>query len=267
MRSSRYLVLALAIGCGDDGAMTGDAGSDSESVADARGPNTTRRGLVQGIYSSSGSSVLAAGFYDVAEGAPGCTWSFVGTCSLAVCEMTSGLVAVSAGTITFTIADTPTQVTPDSANAYPSTSVASMPPGTSAMATAAGATVPSFTSAALVMPSPLTVTAPQNNAVVDRSQPLPITWTPAPGFVYVNISQTYVQSLPFPQGQLRTIRCDYGGPEGAGIVPIDLIGQLEPNMQASITVTSTASQNLTAGDFDVIVRLVAYDMTRALAIQ
>lgn len=268
MRALGWTVAALwMLGCGGD---TSSADVDGPGVPDdgppdsARPPNTTHHGLVQGVHQASGSQ-LSAGFYDTPAGAPGCTWSFAGSCSLAICSATSGLVAVDAGPITVTIDGTARTLTPDVDARYPFDSSPTLPPGTALTFTAPGGGVGPLSSRVFVMPSLPVVTAPADGASIDRTVALPITWTATTGRVAVAISQAQVQS-PFPASFERSIRCDLDAAAGAAEIPAELLGQLEPGM-IRLVVATQDRDILEIGAHEVTVRAVAADAPRMLLVQ
>ncbi len=267
----RTLVLFVMTACGGGG-MDMEPTSDATSRDDARGPgvdapppNTSHRGLVQVARLDTGTQI-SVGFYRVPDGSAGCTWTFLGACSLAVCADDAGLVAASAGTVTFSLDATTKTVTPDADGRYPPASAAAAP-GTSVQASAAGAAdVPSFTSSSLVLPEPLAVSAPANGGVLTRSDPLTVTWTPVPGEAYVTVSQAQIAS-PFPASHARTIRCDVSSQTGSLVVPVELLAALQPGIDASITVAAQATERRDAGPYEVQTRLLALDSTRRLSVQ
>ncbi|MGE0551705.1 MAG: hypothetical protein AB7O24_16365 [Kofleriaceae bacterium] len=274
MRTRALVVGALTVGgCGGNGgggSDPADAALDSalDSMPVIVPPNTTRLGTVQAVHFTSGNSQAQAGFYEEPVDGPGCTWTYAGRCSLAVCDSNAGLIATSAGNIAFTIGSGSVTLVPDELARYtPSAAVPPIPPGTSVSVSSAGAAVGGF-GAALIMPTPLDVTAPQNNATVDRSQPLAFSWSATQGLAYVNLSQTSVPDAPYPSIYVRTIRCEFPAELGAGNVPSELMSQLEPGTSNLIAyATALVVQAITAGDYAVKVRLLAIDTTMQLSVQ
>lgn len=230
-------------------------------------PNTSRIGTVQGVYLGSGTSQAQAGFYEEPMGAPGCAWSYGGGCTLTVCNSDAGLVATSAGDIVFTTAGGSVTVVPDGSASYSASGpVPAMAPGTSVMVSGAGGAVPAFTSVPLVMPAPVSVTAPENHATISRAQPLMISWTATQGLAYVNVSQAPMPDAPYPAVYQRTIRCELPADQGGGEVPADFMNQLEPG-NIAVSVTGLAVETVAAGDYAVKVRLLALDVTRQLTVE
>lgn len=276
MRSTWAISLAVLAACGggDDGNTTpndgGGGGGDSspaiDAPVDAAPPNTAHRGLAQAArIGDMTNGTISAGFYDVPTDAPGCTWTYDGSCSLQSCETDAGLVAASAGELTFTVDGSATMVSP-TGDAYSPSQIANLVDGASVTIAAAGATVPAFTTSALVMPATLTVSAPANNGTIDRTMPLTASWTATSGMVYVNISQTS-NGGPYPASYARTIRCDVDAQAGSVAIPTSLLSGLATGMNANLYVAASAAQTLDAGAYEVTGRLLAIDAVRAMTVE
>jgi hypothetical protein len=223
---------------------------------------------VQGVHIVGGGIPISAGFYDVPTSAQGCTWTYAGSCSLALCDANAGLVAASAGVITFTVGTTSATVTPSGTGTYPSTAPPSpLTPGTTAQVSAAGATVPAFTSGSLTMPAPLQVTSPADGATINTTQPFTFTWAPVAGDAYINLSQDPT-SAPYPSGNTRTIRCEVPAQDGMVTIAVELVGQLVAGTNnVTATASALAAETQDVGNYEVTVRLIALDASRRLNVQ
>lgn len=269
MRTRAFVLLAL-VGCGNDGATPSDGRTADEqppdAPIDAKPPNTTHRGLIQGVRLGASTSPPGIGFYEVPSTAAGCTWTYAGGCSLQSCEQTAGHVAVSAGDITYTVGTASATFMPDGSARYTGTPPAPLASGTTVTASAAGAAVPAFTTGTLVTPDPITVTAPASDAVIMRVQPLTVSWTPTAGQVYVNISQTQ-NGGPYPATYARTIRCDVAASLGTIDLPTELLAGLEAGMQANFVAAAMVTESQDAGDYEVTFRVLVADMLRQLPVE
>jgi hypothetical protein len=262
------LGIAACGGSGDkpiDGNSAIDTPDEHDAAIDARPPNTTHRGLVQFTRINGTTGPSSIGFYEVPDGAPGCTWTFEGACSLQLCEDGNGLAAVSAGDVTITVNGTAMMSTPSGA-VYPSVSLTGSA-GMTMSATAVGATVPAFTSSTITLVDQLTDIVPANMTSVDHTLPLAVAWTAAPGRFYVNISQT-PNTGPFPSGFRTTIRCEGDAQSGSVTIPASIMGGLSPAMMnPSFSVANMAATTLDAGDYEVTVRALALQMSSRLVVQ
>lgn len=266
------VVVLCAIGCGDRSSTTPphdgdlDAGGSDADPIDAVVPNVTHHGIVQGVHFASGTSQLSAGFYDTPTGAPGCSWTFAGACSIAICPSTAGLVGVSAGAIAITIDQAGTTLAPDASSEYPFQSGRPLPPGTTVAFAAEGGIVGAFSTRTFVMPAPLVVTAPADAGTIDRTQPLSIAWTATAGRVFVGISQNLLGS-PFPATFERAIRCNLDAAVGAAEIPIVIVEQLAAGEMASVIVAAQDQTSYEVGVHEVNARLLAVEAPLTLSVQ
>jgi hypothetical protein len=265
------LLLSLAA-CGGGGnqqmGQTDSGVDDNEPVdmaIDAKPANVTHLGTVQAARIGTGTSTTSIGFYDVPSTAPGCTWTYAGSCSLQTCAASSGLVADSAGAVTLTVGTTPMTSTPNGTT-YPGVVLPALDPGTSVSASAAGGTVPAFTSASLVVPAALAGVQPPDSTLIMKSQPLTVTWTPVAGSYYVNISQQTIAS-PYPASFAQTLRCIGSAQLGSVVIDPTLLAGFDTSMQANLYAGALASDDVTAGDYDVTVRVLIVDMIRKVSFQ
>lgn len=274
MVRTHMLALLMVAACGgDDSSVVRDGGNDTDAhppdaPVDAPPPITTHRGLVQVVSIAGGNASVTAGFFSTPAGAPGCTWTFDGACSLAVCDVNAGLVAQSAGTLSIAIdGGTPVTVTVDGSNRYAYQSLGAVPAGALIAVSAPGGSVGAFTATPLAMPTPLAVSAPVANATVDRSQPLVFTWTAAAGGAYLNLSQESDPNSPYPATYRRTVRCDLASAQtGTATVPASMMSAFAPGMVLA-TLAGAALDTRVVGEYDVAVRLIAVDSVRMLTLQ
>ncbi len=277
MRVSLLLTVAALGGpaCGDDGgSLRHDAGDsadhdaavDIDAPVDAKPPNLTHRGLVQLARVGSTNGSISIGFYETPQDAPGCTWTYAGACSLQACEPTSGLVADSAGDVTVTVDGMATTVSPNAATYQTAGQPAPLTTGSSVTMTAAGDTVPAFSSPTLIVPAALEVLTPISGTGFDRTQTLTASWTPVAGRAYINVSQTG-NSGPYPASYLRTIRCDVDAQLGTVDITPSLLGAFTADVNAYVTVAANVTETQDVGVYEVQSRVLSLDMVRMLGVQ
>jgi hypothetical protein len=270
-----FVALVVCVACGDDGGSSRRDGGDGDAVhdgaavdtaIDAKPPNETQRGLVQLARVGASNGSITAGFYSTPQGATGCTWTYAGVCSLHACDMTSGLVADSAGDVTVTVDGTATTVTRNVADYTVTGQPAPLTMGSTVTMAGSGDTVPAFSSGSLAVPEALTVSGPAGGGTIDRTQTLTATWTPAPGRAYVNISQG-PSNGPYPASYLRTIRCDVDAQAGTVDIAPSLLAGLEAGVNVNFTVAANASEVQDVGAWEVTTRVLALDATRMMGVQ
>lgn len=260
--SAARVVLAVALaGCGDDGGGARDAASDDAAVDgpadDATGdaPSPPKAlGMVAAarLPFPDARLQLLAGFVRVPDGAPGCATTTSGACTLTTCPEDAGVIAASAGDITFQVSAQTYVLTPDGANRYDQQLPAMMvTPGTPIGISAAGAEVPAFATAALIeLPLALQRTAPADDATFDRTQDLVIAWSAtSTGMARVTMGQTTFDS-PYPYPYRTAISCQCPASEGSVTIPAGLLGAFAAG-SVNASLLAIESSNITAGDFEV----------------
>jgi hypothetical protein len=269
VRVSLLLVWLAACGGGGKHTEQADAGDDGneqfDMAVDAKPPNVTHLGTVQAVRVGAGGTSTLIGFYDVPSTAPGCTWTYAGSCSLQTCATSSGLVADSAGAITLAVGTTQGTSTP-TGTTYPGVALPALDPGTTFSASAAGSTVPAFNSASIIVPAMLGGVQPPDMTAIMKSQPLDVSWTPVDGRFYVNISQQGI-GTPYPAAYAQTLRCTGSTLTGGVTIDPSLLSPFDTSMQATLSIAALASDDVTAGDYDVTVRVLILDVGRKVSFQ
>jgi hypothetical protein len=165
----------------------------------------------------------------------------------------------SAGTITVT-GKTPVTLTPKDDKSYQTQVLTERlaDPGQTVQISAAGADVPAH-SATVTMPEAMQLTMPNGSAplLIDRSQDLPLTWSPS------NASSVYLFLGAYATDNtlLQSIVCTFDDRAGTGSIPSALLQGLPPTSDGStafLTLTRYNWTMTTAGDWGISVGGASY---------
>jgi hypothetical protein len=185
-------------------------------------------------------------------------------------EPAAGGTQVSAGTITVTGGSATKTLMPvaamskdgGAAEGYlPLGNAGTISPGDTLTITASGATVPAF-SASIAEPDIIAITEPEladaSSFTFSRSSDLAVAWTGggAVGSLTVAIGQIV-------GGTITTVACVFPESAGSGVIPAAALGLLMPSTAlpggalggTSLTFTTSADQEVTAGDWTIAVSI------------
>ncbi len=284
------LALCGVVACGDDTGTGGSGGSGAQGGSGGQGATTTTssvggaggagtgglggaggggggvsevpnlRGQVvvlQGVTNTVPSYVASASFFDWTGAV--CQVTPVGPCSLLECLVPTGTVlssmGASAGAIAISGGAVSLDLMPSGSNVYNQGDQLNpyFTGGDVVTMTAAGGTVPTFTST-LTAPDGVTLTSDfAGLGTVPRSSDFVTTWSTGPtnGSVTIQIG-SYVMDAT--GGTSRSLDCEYDITAGTATVPTAAL-QLFPAGSANISIESVERQVQTVGDWEVSTRL------------
>jgi hypothetical protein len=234
----RGLALAFLAACGGGGS---SVGTDATGQGPDAAPPAHNGGAELTVYKSSvttGSTAFAEFNMQPAQ----CTTSHrTGSCYVQTC--TTGLTAVSAGTVTITGGSAPITLTPDGTGSYsPFTTMTDVAhPGDPLTVTAAGEVAPAYTTT-LTMPGPLTITSPARPSTtvnINRGADFAVQWSGGTSGLALVTASAASNPNTF-------IECEVQASAGTATLPSTLLSMLAAG-QGGIGITAWASTTKDAG--------------------
>ena len=232
----------------------------------AAGPTTIISSTATASFGKAGSATTS--------GAPKCTQSKEGACTVSECDLSTvgdagtetdagSEKAPNAGEITLSGGDIPAPgvklaVKANGSYEFYSSQTKLFSSGQTITAKAAGADVPAFEKAVAV-PAAIKLTAPActagNCGEIDSSKDFEVTWTDG-GAGTVGLSASSSEAGK----KLVSITCSFASSAGKGTVPAAALGKLTKGA-GSVTINAGTTDLVAAGDYDVTVIVGAMGTT------